>query len=187
MFSGSLQKDLFKGRWSLAKNCFKQNYCHACRTRFAVFFPLPSCCVSVLNWLIKQQNGNVIWRRVSARKGRNSTSGTQLPLCHWSIQLFDLRAQSSTDVPVLLLTQPNQSTATTTGTSKTLQILWALCITLFSTFLCRPWRTTTWNYKCPNFELTWERERQGDEFYYLSLNSDAVPSLQSQPNFPTFK
>ena len=29
-----------------------------------------------------------------------------LPLCHWSIQLFDLRAQSSTDVPVLLLNQP---------------------------------------------------------------------------------
>ena len=29
-----------------------------------------------------------------------------LPLCHWSSQLFDLRAQSSTDVPVLLLNQP---------------------------------------------------------------------------------
>ena len=26
-----------------------------------------------------------------------------LPLCHWSSQLFDLRVQSSTDVPVLLL------------------------------------------------------------------------------------
>ena len=30
-----------------------------------------------------------------------------LPLCHWSSQLFDLRAPSSTDVPVLLLYQPN--------------------------------------------------------------------------------
>ena len=31
-----------------------------------------------------------------------------LPLCHWSrsSQLFDLRAPSSTDVPVLLLNQP---------------------------------------------------------------------------------
>ena len=29
-----------------------------------------------------------------------------LPLCHWSRQLFDLRAPSSTDVPVLLLNQP---------------------------------------------------------------------------------
>ena len=32
-----------------------------------------------------------------------------LPLCHWSSQLFDLRAPSSTDVPVLLLNQPNDS------------------------------------------------------------------------------
>ena len=29
-----------------------------------------------------------------------------LPLCHWSTQLFDLRVPSSTDVPVLLLNQP---------------------------------------------------------------------------------
>ena len=29
-----------------------------------------------------------------------------LPLCHWSSQLFDLRAPSSTDVPVVLLNQP---------------------------------------------------------------------------------
>ena len=36
------------------------------------------------------------------RKGLNSTSGT-----HWSVQLFDLHAQSSTDVPVLLLNHPN--------------------------------------------------------------------------------
>ena len=31
---------------------------------------------------------------------------TNLPLCHWSSQLFDLRAPSSTDVPVLLLNHP---------------------------------------------------------------------------------
>ena len=30
-----------------------------------------------------------------------------LPLCHWSSHLFDLRAPSSTDVSVLLLNQPN--------------------------------------------------------------------------------
>ena len=48
MFSGLLQKDLFKGKWILAKSYFKQNYCHACHTRFAVFFPFPSCCVSSL-------------------------------------------------------------------------------------------------------------------------------------------
>ena len=48
MFSGLLQKDLFKGKWSLAKSYFKQNYGHACHRRFAVFFPLPSCFVSSL-------------------------------------------------------------------------------------------------------------------------------------------
>ena len=47
-FSGPLQKDLFQGKWSLSKSCLKQNYCHPCHTRFAVFFPLPSCCVSSL-------------------------------------------------------------------------------------------------------------------------------------------
>ena len=41
MFSGLLQIDLFKGKWSLAKSYFKQNYCHACHKRFAFFFPLP--------------------------------------------------------------------------------------------------------------------------------------------------
>ena len=53
MFSGPLQKNLFKGNWSLAKSCFKQNYCQARHPRFAVFFPVcrllsspvPSCCV----------------------------------------------------------------------------------------------------------------------------------------------
>ena len=32
----------------MAISFFKQNYCHACYTRFAVFFPLPSCYVSSL-------------------------------------------------------------------------------------------------------------------------------------------
>ena len=32
-----LQKDLLKGSWSLAGIVFKQNYCHACHTRFFVF------------------------------------------------------------------------------------------------------------------------------------------------------
>ena len=30
------------------KDISKQNYCHACHTRFAVFLPPPSCCVSSL-------------------------------------------------------------------------------------------------------------------------------------------
>ena len=32
----------------MAKSYFKQNYCHACHTSFAVFLPLPTCCVSSL-------------------------------------------------------------------------------------------------------------------------------------------
>ena len=32
-----------------------------------------------------------------------------------------------------------------------------------------------------------DRERRGDEFYHLCLNSGAVPSLQLQPKFPSSK
>ena len=46
--SGLLQKDLFKGRRSLAENIFKENHCPACQTRFAVSFPPPSFCVRSL-------------------------------------------------------------------------------------------------------------------------------------------
>ena len=35
-----------------------------------------------------------------------------------------------------------------------------------------------YDVKWPNFELTRERERQGDKFCFLSLNSKVVPSLQ---------
>ena len=38
-----------------------------------------------------------------------------------------------------------------------------------------------------NLKSTREQERQGDKFYHLSLNSDAFPSRQLRPNFPTFK
>ena len=42
------KKILFKRRRSLAENFIEQKYCHACHTGLAVFFPLPSCCVSSL-------------------------------------------------------------------------------------------------------------------------------------------
>ena len=65
MFSAILHTDLFKGKWSLAKSYLKQNYCHPCHTRFAVFFPLPSCYVSwslffslVLVWLSQREGGS---------------------------------------------------------------------------------------------------------------------------------
>ena len=44
-----------------------------------------------------------------------------------------------------------------------------------------------YDVKWPNFKFTWERERQGDKFYHLCLNSGAVPSRQLQPKFPSFK
>jgi len=42
MFSGHLQTDRLKE----GESFFKQNYCRLCHTRFAIFFSLPSCCVS---------------------------------------------------------------------------------------------------------------------------------------------
>ena len=48
LFLALLQKDLFKGMWSLAEGFFHENYCHACHTRFSAVFPLPSGCVSSL-------------------------------------------------------------------------------------------------------------------------------------------
>ena len=47
MFSGPLQKDLFKGRWILAESFLRQNYCHAYHTRFVVFSALPICVTSL--------------------------------------------------------------------------------------------------------------------------------------------
>ena len=38
-----------------------------------------------------------------------------------------------------------------------------------------------------NFKFTSERERKDDKFYHLCLNSGAVPSLQLQPKFSSFK
>ena len=52
----SFTKHLFKARWSLAESFFKQSYCHACHTRFAVGFPFPSCCVLKLTILNYRQS-----------------------------------------------------------------------------------------------------------------------------------
>ena len=43
LFSGLLQNICLKKSESLGESYLKQNYCHACHRRFAVFFPLPSC------------------------------------------------------------------------------------------------------------------------------------------------
>ena len=50
---------------------------------------------------------------VTGKRAERTKQDFQFPicrsaiLCHWPSQLFDLRAQLSTDVPVLLLNQPN--------------------------------------------------------------------------------
>ena len=70
-FSRPLQKDLFKGKWSLAKSCFKQNCCHGCHTRFAVLFPLPSCCVSsLIEETQPRSQGTFSWPASKAREKR---------------------------------------------------------------------------------------------------------------------
>ena len=40
-----------------------------------------------------------------------------------------------------------------------------------------------YNVTWPNFEMTWERERQGDKFYFLYLKSDTVPLFNSNGTF----
>ena len=40
----------------MAEKLFKQNYCHDRHTKFAVFFPLLSCCVSSLLSIIDRDD-----------------------------------------------------------------------------------------------------------------------------------
>ena len=57
MFSGLLQEYLFKGGGEIWRKLkfFKQDCCQACHTRFAAFFPLPSCFVSSLSSFYKRK------------------------------------------------------------------------------------------------------------------------------------
>ena len=66
MFLALVQKDLFNGMSSLVEGFFKQNYCHACHTRFAVDFPLPSFCVSSL---IRQERKKTWYRSLFCEDG----------------------------------------------------------------------------------------------------------------------
>ena len=81
MFFSLLRKDLFKGRWSLRPIFFKLNHCHACRTRFAAFFALLSCCVSsLLAW----RNRKRICRRTQDPK--QTWSAKIYKVTHWNLQ-----------------------------------------------------------------------------------------------------
>ena len=43
-----------------------------------------------------------------------------------------------------------------------------------------------YDVKWPNFKFIWERERQGDKFYHLCLNSGAVPPSSAPTKIPVF-
>ena len=43
-----------------------------------------------------------------------------------------------------------------------------------------------YDVKWPNFKFTWERERQGDKFYHLCLNSGCGPLSSSLTKIPFF-
>ena len=73
------------------------------------------CSILTQKDLIRPQG---VWADLAKERERHLKTGKRaertktrlpvpnLPLCHWSSQLFDLREPSSTDVPVLLLNQP---------------------------------------------------------------------------------
>ena len=78
MFSGLLPKVLFKGGW---RYC-----CHACHTRFAVFFPLPSRCVSSLMSREKAKRAtNVKWWELIQRELKHSRFFFQTYYCAFLI------------------------------------------------------------------------------------------------------
>ena len=53
----------------MAEGFFKQNFCHACHTRFAVVFPLQLCCVSLLFLTaVTEQSWDTL--KASRRRGR---------------------------------------------------------------------------------------------------------------------
>ena len=62
--------------------------------------------VSTLGWFSNRTGTSVNDGKVR-EKNWTWLQVPNLPLCHWSSQLFNLHALSSTDVPALLLNQPN--------------------------------------------------------------------------------
>ena len=72
--SGPLRKYLFKGRWSLAEIFFKQNFCHACHTRFAILL-----CSTIL---LHIQKFSTVWYYTECtskyQETQSSSHGTHL-------------------------------------------------------------------------------------------------------------
>ena len=67
---------------------------------------LKTCSWGVINGWFSNRTGTSVDDGKACRKDETRLPGPNLPLCHWSSELFDLRAPSSTEVPGLLLNQP---------------------------------------------------------------------------------
>ena len=67
---------------------------------------MPRALLSIIGWF-SNRTGTSVGDGKARRKDWTQLLVPNLPLCHWSSQVSDLRAPSSTDVPVLLLNQAN--------------------------------------------------------------------------------
>ena len=99
MWSGLLQKDLFKGGWSTAEKLFKQN-CHDRHTKFAVFFLLLSCCVSSLLSIIDRDDR---WRHNAQLMTSSVQQNTHWPGLSWPCN--DTKAQKRCLLALFLWTK----------------------------------------------------------------------------------
>ena len=63
-------------------------------------------CLDIIGWF-SNKTGTSVDDGKARGKDWTRLPVPNLPLCHWSSQLFNLRAPSSTEVPVLVLNQPN--------------------------------------------------------------------------------
>ena len=81
-----------------------------CHFRLTCVAQKRRCLNSLLNlgWFSDRTGTSMMTPGKARGKDLTWLPAPNLPLCHWSSQLFDLRAHSSTDVPVLLLSYPNK-------------------------------------------------------------------------------
>ena len=80
--------------------------CFICLSSSSAFCCSYLVCHDKIGWF-SNRTGTSLDDGKARRKDLTRLPVPNLPLCHWSSQLFNLRAPWSTDVPVLLLNQPN--------------------------------------------------------------------------------
>ena len=107
MFSGILQKELFKGGCSSPEMFFQKNYCHAYHTRFATFFPFPSCCVSLL--LATERERQLTTARANQTTGLTNGRAVNWPpeVASRPFRALSCRQLTFPFLGALLLNQPN--------------------------------------------------------------------------------